>query len=597
MRRRYLLALLVLFVPGVSRAADEVPPEQLLPATTQVYLRWDGIPAHKDAYAKTALGKMMQGDTGTFVSGAFGQMQDGISALLTVEQLLQGIEPEKLRQLRGDATKAAKLLPLIGDTGFLFAAELKSVEPPQGQITIVLPNAGPRSAPLFSALRLGSSLLKIEAKTQKLSGREVSVVAYPGANLVWWLEGKHAVVRVGTGRPSELVETIAGKGGARLTGHPLYKRVTGFKTFRTAARGFIDMGPFVQMGSKHSKETAKLLSDLGADGMKSVVFYSGFQGGAERGLVEIDLPGPRKGIPGLVKGKPFRLEDVPSLPPDVVSWSMTNLDLGAVFDLSVKTAENAMLLVAPDAAKEVQAGLKQANDVLGIDLRKDLIGSLGDRFATYNTPSEGPLTLGQTVLFKVKDEEKLEQALEQAIRGLAKAGNADVRIRKRAYRGATLREIQFQERGFPFRPTYTIHKGWLVVSFFPQQVQAWVARTKGDMRSWKPSPSVQATFKELPQQAIAITYSDPRPGLKQLLSLAPLIVAAIESASQDIDFDVGSIPNAQEVTRHLFPNVSVMTDDGTMVRLESQASLALPFDLGGLDSYGLLLLFTVGRIF
>src|SRR5262245_28727981 len=41
-----------------SCSADERTPEQLLPATTQIYARWDGVTAHKEAYRNSARGKM-----------------------------------------------------------------------------------------------------------------------------------------------------------------------------------------------------------------------------------------------------------------------------------------------------------------------------------------------------------------------------------------------------------------------------------------------------------------------------------------------------------------------------------------------------------
>jgi hypothetical protein len=53
---------LLLLIPGLAHAQDA--PEQLLPAGTQLYLRWDGVAAHQSAYEKTALGKMMKGDVG-----------------------------------------------------------------------------------------------------------------------------------------------------------------------------------------------------------------------------------------------------------------------------------------------------------------------------------------------------------------------------------------------------------------------------------------------------------------------------------------------------------------------------------------------------
>jgi len=37
------------------------------------------------------------------------------------------------------------------------------------------------------------------------------------------------------------------------------------------------------------------------------------------------------------------------------------------------------------------------------------------------------------------------------------------------------------------------------------------------------------------------------------------------------------IPHARMATNHLFPNITVTTDDGKKIRSETRASLALPF--------------------
>ena len=94
MRHPLGLASLLLLVPCLARAADDAP-ERLLPATTQIYLRWDGIDAHKAAYAKTSLGQMMKGDTGSFVHGLFNKLQTSAGALLTVESLHRGEDPRR----------------------------------------------------------------------------------------------------------------------------------------------------------------------------------------------------------------------------------------------------------------------------------------------------------------------------------------------------------------------------------------------------------------------------------------------------------------------------------------------------------------------
>jgi hypothetical protein len=85
------------------------------------------------AYGKNALGKIMAGDMGTFVSNVFTQLQLKTGELLT-EDLLRGIPPEKLKKLQADAREATKVFALLGERGFLFAAEVSSLEPPQGRV-------------------------------------------------------------------------------------------------------------------------------------------------------------------------------------------------------------------------------------------------------------------------------------------------------------------------------------------------------------------------------------------------------------------------------------------------------------------------------
>jgi hypothetical protein len=352
----------------------------------------------------------------------------------------------------------------------------------------------------------------------------------------------------------------------------------------------------VNLAGARGKEVAKLLDDLGLTGVRSLVAYTGFEGEAERGLAELDIPGPRKGFLTLLEGKPFRLEDVPPLPPDVVSWSMTQFDSSKFYELAFRTAEQVAGMVDPDSVVKVKAFPLAANTALGIDLRKDLLASLGDQVVFYNSPSEGPLTLGQTVLFKVKDPEKLLDTLDQVAKALGKLSGSEVALRKKKVHGAELREVIVRQQGFFFVPSYAVHNGWLAVGFFPQAVKGFVQRSAGELPAWKPSERVQQSLKELPGQYLSISYSDPRPSIRQLLSLAPIIGGAVRSFNPDLKFEVGSIPNAQAATQLLFPNLSVTTDDGKTLRLETRSSLTLPFELSGIDSYGLFLFFGLARV-
>ncbi|HBI43517.1 MAG TPA: hypothetical protein DDY78_11780, partial [Planctomycetales bacterium] len=450
----------------------------------------------------------------------------------------------------------------------------------------------PKPGPLASALRLVASLSKLSVKDVKSGDFTAHSINADSIYTTWWQEGNHAIVAVGPDKPEDVLERLHGvkpqsKERITLAQNPLFKRLKSFDKFETSARAFVDSAALVKLAASRSKEFDKLLKDLGLDGLKSLVFYSGFDGAAERGLVEWDMPAPRKGLLTLLNGKAFTLADVPPLPPDVISWSMTNFDTGAFYDVGLEAAENVAAIVAPEQVGKIKGYSKLADEALGVDLRKDLLDSLGDKVALYTSPSEGPLALGQTLMLKVKNAKKLQESLDQAVKGIGKATGADVTLTKKTYHGVEMREVHVAQQGFLFVPSYVIYKDWLVIAPFPQQVQAYILRAKGELTAWKPDQRVKQSLADLPKEFISISYSDPRPSVKEILSIAPLIAGTANSFAPDSKFEVGSLPNAQEATRHLFPNVSVTSDDGKTLRLETRASLQLPFDLTGIDTYGI----------
>jgi hypothetical protein len=587
------ILLLVALAPSLGRGQET--PEDLLPAGTQVYLRWDGVDAHRQAFDKTALGQMMKGDTGKFVTNAVNQVQDSLSTILTVDQFLRGFSPARLRKLRADAGEAPKLMGMIGSQGLVLGIEVRKLEPPEAQATMILPGAGAKPEPLFATLRLIAGLSGVEIKEVKIDGRAVHHLDAGFVHVAAWAQGKHALLSVGTDAPATTLKRLSTP-GARLTGDPLFQRVQGFKGFETSARAFLDVASLVKLGQTRGKGMAQLLDDFGLTGLRSAVLYSGFDGEAERGLMEFDTTGPRKGILRLVTGKPFRLSDVPAMPQDATSWSMTNFDLGRGYDLAWTSAEGIFRLLDPQSKPPLQEFRKQVDDALGIDLRNDFLGALDDKFAMYSSPADGPLNFGQTFLFKVKDPAKLQESLSRALKNLGRITGTDIAIKQRTYHGVEIHEVHVRQQGFFFVPTYTIHKGWLAFSYFPQAVQGYVLRATGELPAWKPDARTQAFLDRMPKEFISISVTDPRPTVKQILALSPLVGGMFKSFFPDIKFDVGTLPNSDEATQKLFPNVAVVTSTETMIRSESRSSLELPFDLGGLDYYALLaVLFGFGR--
>ncbi|MCH7688238.1 MAG: hypothetical protein IH899_16410 [Planctomycetes bacterium] len=205
---------------------------------------------------------------------------------------------------------------------------------------------------------------------------------------------------------------------------------------------------------------------------------------------------------------------------------------------------------------------------------------------------------------QVKDSAKLTKSLDTLVKSLPATIGADFVVKKRDYRGTVLHTVHVEKGGFPLAPSYAIHNGWLVVSFYPQTVQGFIYRGDGKHAVWKP-PSVansaiaDATRFDPKARITTISVSDPKPMVVQILSLSPFLVKMISSiAGAGSDFDISLIPNAQTVTERLTHNVSIAVDNGKSVRIEGYSSFPMPFQISGLETYVYLFSFSfIGFLF
>src|SRR5262249_8129879 len=113
MWQRFGLAACLLLVPHVARAQEG--PERLLPAGTQIYLRWDGALGQRAAFEKSALGKTLRGDTGKFLIGLLRYTREQLFPLLSNQ-----VNPQTLEKIADDT---GKFLDVLGKHGFVLGIE------------------------------------------------------------------------------------------------------------------------------------------------------------------------------------------------------------------------------------------------------------------------------------------------------------------------------------------------------------------------------------------------------------------------------------------------------------------------------------------
>src|SRR5262245_3773249 len=130
MPRSFAFALLALAFASPTFAADPPAikadaPEKLLPPTTQIYVRWDGVTAHNEAYKKSIWGGVRAGPTGDSIRALLAKGPPFIGGQVLAEPLLDGKSPAELKATLADLKSAEKLVDLIADKGVIVAAEVR----------------------------------------------------------------------------------------------------------------------------------------------------------------------------------------------------------------------------------------------------------------------------------------------------------------------------------------------------------------------------------------------------------------------------------------------------------------------------------------
>jgi hypothetical protein len=629
MSSRSLSALLLLAglcgaAPAAAPPASDREPDSLLPASTQIYVRWDGHAAHRDAYRRSAIGKMLAGEMGRSLNTLWGRYAADLKVRSVGYKLLEGVPPAELR-CRDELVRTGLSLPaVLAQTGFVVGFEGRMIPPasavfsrlrrlatgeagamesvlPHVQLTAVFPGAKNHPEVVKFLDRLAAFEKKGSLEKATVAGRSCRVVKGGAGEIgwAWWLEGKHLVVVGVLGDPLPAVSRVV-HSGAGVTGHRLYRSLKQSRPFDvTTSRGFIDAGSItgtIRMIPFLSAMTLAAIEDAGLLDIQAVRFWEGFEGEASRAAWEVDFTPRQRGIYRFMVQKPINLKELPPLPADTYRWTAARTNVSVVYDLLLTIAASASSDAPPpslfgaskafaEAKKQVRTELE---DGLGVKL-DDLFVSLGDTFVAHCSHSDGLSILGQVLAVSVKDERALNRTLDPLMRKIAAELGERGRFRKRSFHGATIREIAVPGGGNPVTFACTLHKGWLVLGLNPQPIQGFILRSNGKLAAWKPDERTARALARIPADAGLVQVVDPRTSVNFFLSVAPVGVNVFSGGlfrpNDGIRrlVEAGDLPHAEAVTKHLFPNVSWTTFDGKTFRIESRESLWLPLQEIGME--------------
>jgi hypothetical protein len=533
------------------------------------YVEFDGLAAHDEVWAASAADKILnQTSTGAMLEDLVAQLAEK-TPLAGAGKALTGIE-------------AVAILKHIAQNGLVLAANAKTTspggaaDPSAALMTCVFRGAGRKEArPLFGKL-LGSLMGNNTTRTPeaKPNKRRVIVVKSAAPNVApwtWWVEKDEDLVLCG-GSPdhADRVINVIDKKTPNAIDQPLRSELAKPDgPFQPVLWSFVDIENFPPIVTPPNAPKPPKLADLGLEGLKRIDCRWGFEGAAMMSVVRLAAPSPRMHALALADNQPaFDLKSLPPLPSSLEGFTTFSLELNGW----LKQVWDPILAKVP-AGQRVAAEefLKKFKDTTKRDLRQDVLGQLGPRFAYFTMPSKkaaasvanplaGVMSGGvglqfpkTVIIAEVKDPKAFTKTLDDLIlfanKGFknASAGAAgDQAAAGKSNRSGSSAAVPRFSKSAGKTPTYiltlpaaqaaltnlnltiALGKKYLVIATASDAAKQ-VAALEGakDEDRWKPSGDLAGTVSRLPKKFAYFQLEDLSKSLPVALASLPATLKAM----------------------------------------------------------------------
>ncbi len=460
-------------------------------------------------------------------------------------------------------------------------AMLKGTKPddPIG-ILVFRGGAKPDLRGLIDSMAVSAGKPKGVKATIQSRGRTVTLYGKDTDSITVWNEGEDAVF-CDTEGLEKVLDALEGKqpsAEANATRAVLAKKANGFEP---VAFAFVDITQLPTMPPDAAK--------MGFDQIKRVDFQFGFQEDALMSVLKFVVPAPRKGVFALVDQPTFDLNSLPPLPPTLTSFTVLSANVGKTFDqvLALMKAND------PASAERIDQAQAEIKAALGFDIRSDLLGHLGPKFALYLDAAPGaavnPMMAmsGLTITGQIDDAKAVAKSVETLMDVVASE------LKKEAERPGRqpgqMAEVHKQAGPRPtwtftlprannptgMEPALVIGKKSIAIALSRSSADAALDASEKADSKWMPNGAFAAMGRQVPKSLILLSVSDPRETFPQIVTSLPMIVqlANMGMAQQaqgrpgaappriPVQINPALIPKAGDLAKLLFPgSLSVVAD-------------------------------------
>ncbi|HEY2146914.1 MAG TPA: hypothetical protein VGH32_03190, partial [Pirellulales bacterium] len=213
----------------------------------------------------------------------------------------------------------------------------------------------------------------------------------------WGVDGKYFIIGIGEGSADGIVEREKGSAPKWLEAIRSRLRVE-----RPAMVHYLNIKKIlslVQASGLGRGAPPQIFDALGINNLTSLASMSGLEGDGWTSNTLLGIDGPPSGIFALASGEPLTAADLAPIPKDATFALAGRLDLDRVYRGISSIAGK----IEPRARLEMEQGIAQLENHLGIELSRDVFKALGNTWCVYSAPSEGGLLVtGLTVVAPIR---------------------------------------------------------------------------------------------------------------------------------------------------------------------------------------------------
>jgi hypothetical protein len=324
-----------------------------------------------------------------------------------------------------------------------------------------------------------------------------------------------------------------------------------------------------QKDAKGAKLWPRMKEALGLDGFEGFAMTAGFDHGNWATASSLQAPLPRTGLLAVVEPKPIDPVLLARIPASAMSVSVTNFDTALLFD----TLANAMA-ADPKWDDAFHKGAGAATLVLGRNLRRQILGTLGPQWVVYSDAS----TNGPVILNHPTNADDASDGLVSAAFGLINLANNQIPGATKdpvvTADQKTVKDIDITSADTKWiTPTFAVKGKVLYLGLGADPVV--VAAKSADAPAGKDilhSPGFLAAVQRLGGLAyVSFDYADisqTTPAALESLNASSRQVHQI-LGSMGVDYPEIDIPKAAELKGHLSPALSVTWTDARGVYSKS----------------------------